>query len=196
MRGTAGVLRAAIVAACLLAACATRTSRGRGADGGSPQPVRIWVAPILWWEGDAAREVDVAIENATNRTVAIAAPDPANARVAIFSGPESVRVCGVEPREPAPAPGERVELAPGDRVAVRVSLADACAGAPPGDYRYEVSYRAPSLRPAAPGPGEEAAAESRARAFSGTLATRYGELVVAPRGRSGGDFASGAGRAP
>jgi hypothetical protein len=178
-RGISARLVAA-AAAVVLAACSTGAGSRRGSDGGAAQAVRIWVAPILWWEEGAAREVDLAIENATNRTVAIAAPDAAHARVAVFAtGPESLRVCGVEPREPAGAPGRRVELAPGDRVAVRVSLAEACGAVAPGAYRYEVSYRAPSLGPAAaPEPGAEAA-ETSARAFSGTLATTYGQIFVA-----------------
>jgi hypothetical protein len=71
-----------------------------------------------------------------------------------------------------------VELAPGDRVSVRVDLTEACAGVPPGEYRYEVSYRAPT-----PAGGAAAATGGEGdphapRAFSGTLATFHGELVV------------------
>lgn len=180
-RRSAGLLAAA--AACALAACGTGSGARRG-DAGAPQPLRIWVAPILWWEEGAAREVDLALENATDRTVAIAAPDAAHARVEIFAGPESLRMCGIDPREPAGAPGRRVALAPGDRVAVRVSLAAACGAVAPGTYRYEVSYRVPALGEAAapePEAGEAEAgdAQAGARAFSGTLATSYGQLFVA-----------------
>jgi hypothetical protein len=126
------------------------------------------------WEPGAARAVALSLENATNRTLVIASPDPANARVAVFAGPESTRVCGVEPSEEARAHG-RVELAPGDRVAVRVDLGGACAGLPPGGYRYEVSYRAP-LPARAEAASEGGAPESPP--FSGTLATSYGEVLV------------------
>jgi hypothetical protein len=176
-RRSPGLLALAAAAGCVLAACSTRGGSGRGAGDGAPQPLRIWVAPILWWEEGAARGVDLALENATNRTVAIAAPDAAHARVEVFAGPESLRVCGVEPLEPAGAPGPRVELAPGDRVSVRVSLAEACGAVAPGAYRYEVSYRAPSLR-AVPAPEGVDAAEAGGRAFSGTLATTYGQIFV------------------
>jgi hypothetical protein len=107
--------------------------------------------------------VDFSIENPTRRTVTIAAPDPALARVDVLAGPESVRVCGVAPAERV-APGERIALAPGDRVAVRVDLAEACGSVPPGAYRYEIGYRA--AEPAGAG------------AFSGTLGVRYGQVLV------------------
>jgi hypothetical protein len=185
-------LLAVAAAGCVIAACSTRTGSGRGAEDGAPQPVRIWVAPILWWEEGAARGVDLALENATNRTVAIAAPDAAHARVEVFAGPESLRVCGVEPLERTDAPGPRVELSPGDRVSVRVSLAEACGAVVPGAYRYEVSYRAPSLRAVpAPEAGVDAL-EAGARAFSGTLATAYGQIFVSGDAGPG----RGAGAAP
>jgi hypothetical protein len=168
-RGTAGALVAA--AACLLAACSLKTGSGRRGES-APEVLRIWMEPIVRWEPGAARVVDVALENATDRTLAIAEPDAAHVRVAVFARPEGTAVCGVEPREGAAGRG-RVELAPGDRVAVRVDLAEACADLPPGDYRYEVSYRAPAL-PAGEGEG----AGPAPRPYSGNVATRYGEVVV------------------
>ncbi len=159
-------------AACLLAACSLRTGSGHGRGESAPEVLRIWMEPIVRWDPGAARTVDVALENATDRTLAIAEPDAAHVRVAVFARPEGAAVCGVEPREDAAGRG-RVELAPGDRVAVRVDLAEACADLPPGDYRYEVSYRAPAL-PAGEGEG----AGPAPRPYSGNVATRYGEVVV------------------
>jgi hypothetical protein len=84
-------------------------------------------------------------------------------------GPESVRLCGVGPGgRPAPAP--RIALAPGDRVTVHVDLEAACAAVPPGEYRFEVGYRAGDASgPVAPG---------GASAFVGTLPPQYGHVVV------------------
>jgi predicted small secreted protein len=188
-----GLLALAAWAACVLAACSTRAGAGRGAEGGAAQPVRLWVAPVLWWGEGAAHGIDVALENATNRTVAIAAPDAAHARVEVFAGPESLRVCGVEPLHPADPAGPLVELAPGDRVAVRVSLADACGAVAPGAYRYEVSYRAPPPGAAAAPDADEGAG---GRAFSGTLATSYGQIFVSGDSGPGRDGASAPAQEP
>lgn len=121
---------------------------------------------MVRWEAGSRRDVAFAIENPTNRTIAIAAPDPANARVEVYAGSEAYRVCGVAPSGPA-APAAPVAIAPGDRVAVRVDLRRACGALPPGEYRYVVSYEAPP--PATP-PREDA--------FSGTLPARYGQVLV------------------
>jgi hypothetical protein len=72
-------------------------------------------------------------------------------------------LCGVAPVSPR-EPGARVMLAPGDRVAVVVDLGRACAALPPGEYRYEVSYRA--------------AEPEGGKGTSGTLGTRYGQVLV------------------
>jgi hypothetical protein len=61
-----------------------------------------------------------------------------------------------------------LDLEPGDRVPLEVDLGTACASVPPGSYRYEVAYRLPDVA------GE--------RTVSGTLPTRYGELVVVAGG--------------
>ncbi|HEY6099424.1 MAG TPA: hypothetical protein VIW03_08345, partial [Anaeromyxobacter sp.] len=118
------------------AALAGGCSLVAGGRGSAPPPepeLRIWVAPVVWTAG-ADRHVDFAIENDTPRTIAIAEPDPANARVAIYPGPDNLRVCGVEPRTGGAGRAgtrRRIELAPGDRIAVRVELRESCAGMPP-----------------------------------------------------------------
>ena len=98
-------------AACLLAACSLRTGSGHGRGESAPEVLRIWMEPIVRWDPGAARTVDVALENATDRTLAIAEPDAAHVRVVVFARPEGAAVCGVEPREDAAGRG-RVELAP------------------------------------------------------------------------------------
>lgn len=179
---------AALAAALALAACSSGGAARRPEP--APQPLRLWVAPIVWWEQGAALDLDVAIENATLRTVALAAPDAANARVALFAGPEPEPLCALEPREPPATPRARIELAPADRVAVRVSLAGACGALAPGEYRYEVSYRSP-----APADGPAAAGEpgpAPARAFSGPLDAAHGQIVVTPAPPADGSAGAGA----
>ncbi len=167
-----------LATAALLAAGCSLSMGGGGYDGPPPEPdVGIWVPSLVRWEAGADRHVDLAIENPTDRTIAIAAPDPANAGVAIFRGPDTTRACGVEPRpagEARAGAARKVMLGPGERISVRVDLGKACAGLGPGEYRYEIAYRAPPVA------GEDA--------FSGALATRFGELVVAePPQASEGD---------
>jgi hypothetical protein len=155
---------AVCVVAGVLAACGT----GGGARRAEPPeaPLRIWAPPIVRWATESERRVAFVIENPTQRTIALAAPDPRHARVEVFAGPESIRLCGVEPRPSGTgAIPPVVELAPGERAAVLVDLGEPCRGLPPGDYRYELSYRAPE-------PGPEGA-------FGGVLATRHGQLFVA-----------------
>ncbi|HEY6003383.1 MAG TPA: hypothetical protein VIV57_10965, partial [Anaeromyxobacter sp.] len=157
--------RAVGLAPALLAlagACSLSTG-GSGAPAREAE-VRIWMPPLVHWEPGADRHVDVAIENGSTRTLALAEPDPANARVAVFRGGDDLRLCGVEPRSAATGPRRRIELPPGGSAAIRVELDEACAGVPPGEYRFEVDYRSP--------PVEDA------KAFSGSFATRHGELVV------------------
>jgi hypothetical protein len=140
-------------------------STGSGARGTQPEAeLRIWVDPLVHWEAGADRHVDIAIENGTTRTISLAEPDPADARVAVFPGPDNLRVCGVEPREGPAAARPRVALPPGASLRLRVDLNGACAAVPPGEYRFEAGYRSP------PAQGE--------KAFSGAFATRYGELVI------------------
>lgn len=172
---------AVLAAGCSLGAASSRRSSDRSLESG----VRIWAPPIVRWERAGGRHVEFAIENQTNRTLTVAAADPANARVDLFAGPESIRVCGSVPREgPAPRPSDgaasadAVALDPGDRLSVRVDLEESCAKLPAGDYRYEVSYRMPDV--------------GRAGAVKGTLPTSYGEIVVeaAAAGRAGEAVAS------
>jgi hypothetical protein len=173
-----------------LLALASGCSLALGGSGGSgaaarEAEARIWVAPLVHWEAGADRHVDVAIENGTTRTLALAEPDPAYARVAVFRGGDDLRLCGVEPRTAAPGPRRRVEIPPGGSLDLRVELDEACADVPPGEYRFEVDYRSPPLE--------------GAKAFSGAFATRYGELVVEEgplAGEPGRSAPARAGRAP
>jgi hypothetical protein len=152
-----------------LLALASGCSMALGGSGGSgaaarEAEARIWVPPVVHWEAGAHRHVDVAIENGTTRTLALAEPDPAYARVAVFRGGDDLRLCGVEPRPAASGPRGRVEIPPGGSLALRVELDEACGGVPAGEYRFEVDYRSPPLE--------------GAKAFSGAFATCHGELVV------------------
>jgi hypothetical protein len=152
-------VRAAALAAAAGAALAC-ASGGRGPRRPPADPdLRIWVDPVLHWEWGTARAVAFAIENGTNRTLELPAPDPSAARVAIYADSGEARACGVEPD--APRSGDFVRLAPGDQVPVRVDLRDACGALAPGEYRFELSYRS-----------------ERASGGPLTLATRYGTLVV------------------
>ncbi len=102
----------------------------------------------------------------------MADPDPRLARVDVFDGADGPRVCGVRPPEGTPigARPDMIDLAPGDRAELRVDLEDACRDVRPGEYRFELSYRAPQI---VLGP----AANGRVP-FSGQLPRLYGELVV------------------
>jgi hypothetical protein len=158
--------------------------------GGSGAPareaeLRLWIPPVVHWEAGGSRHVDLAIENGSTRTLVLAEPDPAYARVAVFPGGDNLRVCGVEPRSPPPGARSRTEIPPGGSVAVRVDLGEACRDVPPGEYRFEVDYRSPPVE--------------GAKTFSGTFATRYGELVVEGRpvgAQADRPVAPRAGRAP
>lgn len=155
-------------------------SLGGGGAGGAAvreAELRIWASPLVFWEAGGDRRVDFAIENGSTRTLMLATPDPAYARVTVFRGADGVRACGVEPRSPPPGAPGRVEIPAGGSAAVRVDLGEACARVPPGEYRFEVDYRSPPLE--------------GAKAFSGTFATRYGEIVV-----EGAPAAAQAGRPP
>ena len=134
--------------------------------------MRIWAPTIVHWDRAGARHVEFAIENQTDRTLTLAAADPANARVDLFAGSESIRVCGAAPREGPPS-REAVALGPGDRQAVRIDLEESCARLPPGDYRYELSYRIPDV--------------GKPGAVKGSLPTSHGEVVIEapPAGRAG-----------
>lgn len=141
-----------------------------------PEPaLRIWAPGLVHWTG-GRREVALAIENGTDRTVAVETPDPRRVRIAIFpdSGPD--RVCGLDP-EASDDPGDPVSVAPGDAVAVRVDLARACGRLPPGEYRYELGYEAPAV-----GKGPPV-----------RLRTRHGHVVVeaAPPALERGSLGSG-----
>jgi hypothetical protein len=129
-----------------------------------PPPLQIWAPSIVRWSGPD-RDVEFAIENGTHRTVEIAPPDPAGARIAIFTPAGETPACSVEPGE-RPA-GGTLRLGPGDQLPVRVDLGEACAGLGPGEYRYELGYVA-----AKPGGGTL------------SLPTRYGTLVVSGAARA------------
>jgi hypothetical protein len=168
------------VGLALAGGCSTT---GGGRAGPSESELRIWVEPLVRWTAGGDRHVDVAIENGTSRTIAMAEPDPAAARVAVFPGPDNLRVCGVDPRTVAAVERRRVEIPPGGTLTFRVDLNEACAGVPAGEYRFEVDYRSPPVE--------------GGKAFAGAFATRYGELVVegrAPAAR--GEPPSRAGRTP
>jgi hypothetical protein len=136
--------------------------------GGSAPPreaeVRIWMPPLVHWDAGADRHVEFAIENGTTRTLALAEPDPANARVAVFREGDGFPMCSVEPRHAPAGPRPQVEIPPGGSIPLRVELDEACAGVPAGEYRFEIDYRSPPVE--------------GSKAFSGAFATRYGELVV------------------
>jgi hypothetical protein len=152
---------AAIIGVAVAAACGGADDLRRRSP--AEPDLRIWTPLVVRWEAGRPRHVDFAIENPTNRTIAIAAPDPANARVEIYAGSDTFRVCGVAPSGPA-RPGARIEIGPGDRVAVRVDLDRACGGVPAGEYRFVLSYVA------APAASKDA--------FSGTLPAAHGQVIV------------------
>lgn len=158
--------RTAAIAACALAAaCAAREAEGR--RGGSE--LRIWMPVLVHWEPGRRRALEFAIENPSYSTVAIARPHPGGARVDVYAGGEPIRVCGVVPTARL-APQPRIVLGPGERVDLRVDLESACGGVPPGEYRFEVSYRT-------------GVAEG-GTAFAGTLSARYGQVIVEARAPS------------
>lgn len=148
----------------ILALSAACSGAGGSGPGQPEQGLRIWVAPLVHWDAGADRHLDVAIENGTTRTLALAEPDPSNARVSVFPGPDNLRTCGVDFRPGTAGERRRVEIPPGGAVTFRVDLEEACADMPAGEYRFELDYRSPPIE--------------GGKAFSGGLATRYGELVV------------------
>jgi hypothetical protein len=104
------------------------------------------------WAG-ARREITIDLENETDQPLMIEQPEPRRVRVTVFLDEwADDRACGVEP-DRSKHPGKSVELAAGEAVLVRVDLGRACAGLPPGEYRFEISYEpppvasGPSLRP-------------------------------------------------
>ncbi len=117
------------------------------------------------WGPGAARELRFLIENASRRTIVLAGPDPAHARVDVYAGPEKDRVCGGASPPAGETQEQQVALAPGDGVEMRIDLAEACRDVPPGEYRFVVSYKAPA-------PGRDA------KLWAGSLPARYGTLVV------------------
>jgi hypothetical protein len=138
--------------------------------------VRVWAPSVVHWDAGAERRLSFGIENFTDRTYTIAGPDPANARVHVVARGDGTRLCGVDPRPTGAAAARPVELAPGDRVDVRVDLREACATLPAGEYRFEVEYRSPQLP------------DGRGT-ISGALGTMVGEVFVAapatpPEGRA------------
>lgn len=156
----------ALALVCLIACSGLSSSARRGSpERDRPEGIRVWAPPIVRWEPGRSRDVVFGVENLTTRTLTVPAIDPANVRIDVFAGPESIRMCGVAPREgPAPATLETVSLAPGDRVPVRVVLEEACAGLPPGEYRYEVTYRFGRT--------------GRSDLVTGTLPTHHGQVFV------------------
>ena len=134
----------ALAAWLLVAACALH-----GPPHSAPEPpepaVRIWLPAVVWWTG-ARRELSLAVENGTDHTVRVEAPAARRVRATLFLGPGPDRACGVVPDEgEEEPPGPPVTLAPGEVASVTVDLAGACGRLPPGEYRYEVGYEAPSV---------------------------------------------------
>ena len=146
MRGRPAAAAAAAAVWLLSVGCGGVGGRRRHPD--PPEPaLRIWAPPVVHWSAGEGRALRFALENGTASTLRIEEPDSARARVAIFPGAETARVCGIEPAAAAakpdgrdPTPDDTVALAPGDQVELRVDLADACGDLAPGEYRYEVSY--------------------------------------------------------
>lgn len=160
--GVHRLVDSAFLAGVVLAAgCSFRSSGSRASQ--QEAALQIWVDPLVHWEAGADRHVDIAVENGTTRTVWLAEPSPAEARVGVFPGPDNLRACGVEPRG-APGARPRVSIPPGGSVRLRVDLNDVCADVPPGEYRLEVDYRSPPVE--------------GGKAFSGAFATRYSVLDV------------------
>lgn len=157
---------ARVAAACfaLVLSC-SHGGGGRARDAGGPEPeLAIWVSPVVRWGRGEPRELRFAIENASNRTIVLPGPEPTLARVDVYSGPDDDRVCGTAPPPRGTSAEGAVTLAPGDRIQVRVDLEDACGNVPVGEYRFAVSYRAPSSKDA--------------RLWAGALRPRYGIVLV------------------
>lgn len=140
----AGATAAFAVALAVALGCAGGAPKRRE----PPEPaLRIWTPGIVRWSGPR-REVVLEVENGTQRTVRLEAPEPRRARAIVFAGAEDDRVCGQEADDTAPA-REVVALGPGEAREVRIDLGDACRRLPPGEYRLELGYEAPA---AGPGP--------------------------------------------
>lgn len=157
--GAAGARLLALVAASALAyACSVGGAPRRPEP---PEPaLRIWIPGLVHWSG-GRRDIGIAVENGTNVTIQVEAPDPRRARVVLFSDSGSDRVCGQDPDATGP-PDRAIPLAPGEARELHVDLTRACGGIPPGEYRYEAGYEAPAV---APGPVVR-------------LRPRYGHVVV------------------
>jgi hypothetical protein len=173
-RRRARAAAAGIALGALAAACASVA--GRPPPPPPDADLRIWTSGVVHWGPESDRAVSFAIENGTLRTLTVQEADPVAARVTVYAGDGSGVACGVEPAEPLG--GETVELSPGDHLPVRVDLEEACGSLRPGEYRYEVGYRA-----AVDGKGATA------------LQPRYGTLFVEGGARSAaGRSGAGAGR--
>jgi hypothetical protein len=156
MRAARAAAAAAAAGWLLASACGSMSGRPRRPPPPDPD-LRIWAPQVIHWSPGADRSMRFAIENATQRTLEVREPDARGARVAIFVDSGEAQACGVEGEDPPAA--EPVKLAPGDQVAVRVDLGEACRNLAPGEYRYELSYRMP-------------------RGGSTAIPTSYGTLVV------------------
>jgi hypothetical protein len=179
VRGSRAAKAAGVVAWALAAACSSVGGGGRPSLEGGP---RIWVPGTVYWEPGGVRHLEFAIENDTSRTILLAEPDPANARVAVFPGADAPPACGVQPHPTAARARPLVRIPPGGSLPVRVELGEACGSLPPGEYRFEVDYRSPAV--------------DAGEAFSGGLATRYGVLFVEGAGASGGAASADPARGP
>ena len=143
--GAAGVplLARTLLAAGALAAACTLGGRRRPEP---PEPaLRLWTPGLVHWS-DGRRDLGLSLENGTNRTIRVEAPDPRRARIVLYSDAFPDRVCGQDADATGP-PDQAIALAPGEAREVRVDLARSCGRILPGEYRYEAGYEAPAVGP-------------------------------------------------
>ena len=105
--------------------------------------MRLWTSGLVHWSGER-RDLGISLENGTNRTIRVEAPDARRVRVALYSDAGPERVCGQDADATGPA-DRAIALAPGEAQELRIDLARICGRLPPGEYRYEVGYEAPAV---------------------------------------------------